>query len=132
MQWTAQLALGIESIDQQHRKIVDMINELHAAMLGGRANLEVWGILIRLNDYTEQHFAYEEQLFSEHGYPGEAEHKADHDRLIGQLKVLEEKAQRGSLVIGRELFWFLNTWLREHILHSDRQYVELLRARGVT
>jgi len=131
IQWTDELSVQIDSIDAQHKKLVDIINAMHEAMQVGKANDFMRRILADLTAYTQDHFAYEERLFKRHGYAQAAVHHDSHAILIEQLKELQGQMEQGR-AISIKVFSFLKKWLSEHILKEDRQYSQFLRSHGVT
>ncbi len=130
IQWTDDLSVQIDSVDRQHKKLVTIINDLYDSMQVGKANDLMRKILADLAAYTVEHFSYEERLFRQHAYLGAASHQNSHGLLVGQLKELQEKVDRGSPV-SITAFSFLKRWLTEHIMKEDRQYSEFLRGKGV-
>lgn len=132
MPWTEAMALGIESIDSQHRWLVGAVNTLHDEIDGREApDREVIGrILEGLVDYTMNHFLLEEELFERLGYPETAAHKAQHDDFSGKAMDLLMRFEDGDSVT-REALEFVKDWLLHHILKVDRAYVPFLKANGV-
>jgi hemerythrin len=131
IEWSDELSVGIPAIDEQHKELVGIVNDLHAAMLrreGRQALEETFGKLI---DYTGRHFATEEALFDEHEYPDAAAHKEQHAMLSEKVGELREQFESGNVTITIEVMEFLRDWLRTHIAVSDRRYVPFLRGRGV-
>jgi len=130
--WSDRYSVGIARIDAQHRKLVDLINELHEAMLEGRGNDVIEKTLDALAAYTVTHFASEEGLMKQCAYPGYAEQKAEHVRLLAQVKLLQEKSRTKGIALTLELASFLKHWLIDHIAALDKKYTAHLRAAGIT
>ncbi|HEX6735395.1 MAG TPA: bacteriohemerythrin [Azonexus sp.] len=131
MPWTDALALGIESIDQQHRWLVDATNRLHAEITQPEPQRAVLGeILEGLVDYTMNHFVLEEELFQRLGYAETPAHKAEHDAFTATAMDLLLKFEDGASV-GAPVLDFLKEWLQHHILKVDRAYAPFLIAAGV-
>lgn len=132
IEWTAQLSIGIDSIDEQHKKLVNMINALNEAMLLGESNELLGTIFTGLAAYTQKHFAYEENLFAEHGYTDSEEHKRQHNVLISQVVDLKKKfIENPQGTISADLMLFLKRWLTNHIMRTDKEYAEFLISKGV-
>ncbi|WP_196138670.1 bacteriohemerythrin [Aliikangiella sp. G2MR2-5] len=132
IEWSHKYSIGIPSIDEQHKQLIKLINQLNKAMASGESASVVAAILAGLTGYTESHFAYEEQLFEKYGYPQTEEHKKEHQRMIdriGQFHV--EFAQDPGGSISLEIMQFLTYWLTNHIQGSDREYAEYLIKKGV-
>jgi len=79
-------------------------------------------VLAELIDYTRYHFAREEELLREAGYPQLGPHHHTHDMMIEQIQDLQERFQSGDEAVGSELSQILVTWLVNHIMQEDRQY----------
>jgi hemerythrin len=124
VEWSDTLSVGIEEIDVQHQKLVDMVNEMHDAIRDRHGSDVFRKILDRLAEYTRIHFAVEESLMRILGYPEYEEHKAEHEELIGSVVDLQGKLDKGQASIGFELMHFLKVWLTKHIMESDQKYGE--------
>lgn len=131
MTWTNELSVGIDSIDEQHKKILSMINALNDAMETGNQADVMIKIFNGLAVYTQKHFAYEEDLFAKHGYAESAAHKSEHEALINQVTELKKKLDAGEARVGVELMQFLKKWLTNHIQKTDKKYTPFLTAKGV-
>ena len=132
IEWSAELSVGIDSIDEQHKKLVNMINALNDAMILGQSNELLAKIFTGLAAYTQKHFAYEENLFAEYGYTDSEEHKRKHEELINQVVELKAKfLENPEGTISADLMLFLKRWLTNHIMRSDKEYSEFLREKGV-
>jgi len=122
IEWTDELSVGIEEIDEQHKVLVGLVNEMHEAIHERHGTEAVKSILARLTDYTRIHFAVEESLMRILNYPDYESHLAEHAELQASLAELEEKVASGQKTIGFELMHFLKVWLTKHILHTDKEY----------
>lgn len=126
IQWTKDLNTGIEVLDNQHRRIVDYINQLGAAIKGSDRAL-VGAVLNELVDYTISHFAFEESLQEEAGYQYAKPHKAVHEVFIKRVAKFQEKHDAGEDV-APQLHAMLSTWLVHHIKRDDMAYVKEVNA----
>ena len=131
MRWDSSLQLGIGQIDDQHKQLVTMINDLHRAMKQRQTMATMGGILERLVSYTVYHFGHEEKLFQKHGYPEYDQHKKIHETLVGKVVEFKSKIDRGDSTISMELMDFLKDWLVSHIKGTDKKYVPFLQEKGV-
>ena len=131
IRWSENLSVGIESIDDQHKVLVGMINELYKQMQSGSAKDAVGATLGRLVEYTANHFKYEEKLFAEHNYPEQKGHQELHNKLVSQVVQFQEEFDRGEKDVSLELMEFLKEWLLTHIKKSDMAYSSYLRSYGV-
>jgi len=129
MQWRPDFNLGIEKIDNQHKKIVELINALNAAFMEDQANERLGGIFSELIDYADYHFKDEEALFSVHNFPFTKEHKRMHEGFIRKVNDLKNKFEDGQPVTFR-LISFMKQWLTDHILDADREFAALVRSKS--
>lgn len=129
--WSSTLEVGVTQIDQQHRKLVDMLNQLSDAMHNGHGKEILAKLLNDLVAYTVQHFSMEEQLMKTHRYPAEPDHKREHDDLKKPVGELQEKMKAGKITISIETMSFLKNWLNNHILASDKRLALHLNGVGV-
>lgn len=131
LDWKSEYSVDVQPIDNQHKKLFEMINQLHDAMRSGVGTRLVPVILNNLISYTRDHFADEEKLMVQAKYPGFANHKAEHEKLTSEVVRLAQGLEAGGLVMSAELLDFLQKWLRNHILTTDKQYTAHMQAAGI-
>ena len=131
MSWKDEYSVRITTIDTQHKKLVDLLNQIHEATHAGRGKEVVEKILNDLVAYTKLHFATEEEYLKKHAYPGFSQHKAEHDKLANQVLQFQQDYKSGKALMSIEIMQFLRDWLTKHILGSDKQYSPFLNSKGV-
>ena len=131
LSWNPGMSVGVGVLDEDHKKLIAMINELHAGMLAGHGNDVVGGILRRLANYTVEHFRREETYFAQTGYPGAPAHIGEHEKLKAKVMVEIGKFQAGTSGLGIETLTFLRDWLKHHIQESDKAYRLHLNSHGI-
>lgn len=129
--WNDSYKTGIEIVDSQHKKLVDLINELYSSMGKGQGNQAMGRILDELVRYTITHFSAEERLLEMAGYPDLAAHRKIHDDFTNRVKQMQRDLASGKFVMSVSLANFLKEWLSGHILGTDKKYVPHLAAKGV-
>lgn len=129
--WNDTLSVNIKEINEQHKKLIAMINDLNSAMGSGKGKDVMGQILSGLVEYTKTHFKREEELMQKHQYPGYLNHKALHDSLTKQVVDTMNKFQEGKTIETVEVMSFLKDWLVTHIQNTDRKYTAHLNGRGV-
>ena len=129
--WTDDLSVGVGIIDEQHKGLVDLINELNAAMRQRRSDSVLVGVLERLKQYTVKHFATEEEFFDKFGYPDSAAHKKAHHELVQKVLDFEAELKSGRAKVTMEIMRFLKDWLVGHIMGTDKRYGPFLNSKGV-
>lgn len=127
MKWRPDFNLGIEKIDEEHKKIVELINKLNTAFMNDTADKEIIGILDEMSDYANYHFKNEEAMFTAKNYPFSDEHIALHEKFIKKVADFRMKFESGQAIILKVL-GFLRQWLTDHILDADREYAVLVRS----
>jgi hemerythrin len=125
--WTDQLSIGIDVIDQQHRRIVEYINQLDDAGTNGHSREEIRNLIHDLVDYTISHFGFEESLQEEASYPFSKSHKKVHELFTVRVSEFQARFEKGE-DIGKGLNSLLVTWLFNHIKRDDADYVESVKA----
>lgn len=132
IEWDDKYSVGIESIDRQHKRLVNLINQLKTAVDYSTGEEFEREALDELVDYTKTHFSYEEELMEKYGYPDYEPHKAQHRKMIKQVEeVLAEYEEDHDRAMEHAL-GFLKDWLINHINGTDKEYSEFLQSKGVT
>lgn len=129
--WDINLKTGVEIVDDQHKKLVDLVNRLYDAMIGGRGNQVLGQILTELVDYTVYHFKTEEDMFRQYGYREAAQHIQEHKDLTEKAVALKAAFDGGKATITLDTMNFLKDWLVNHIMKSDKQFGPFLNSKGV-
>jgi hemerythrin len=118
--WSENLKTGIVEIDQQHKMLVEILNEFHQAVLHRQGRKQTGEILDRLIDYTQIHFDTEEAYWKSMDLRDFAAHQLKHKQLLGEVHELRRRYYDEHLNISMELLHFLKMWLEQHILHADK------------
>lgn len=129
--WTATYSVGIDSIDQQHKRLVDIINELYDGMKQGKGQQVLNRTFTELASYTQTHFKYEEDVFDKYGYMRSMSHKKEHTELLKQVALYAEQYQNGKIMMSMEVMDFLKNWLLNHILVIDKAYTDFFKEHNV-
>jgi hemerythrin-like metal-binding protein len=127
--WQPQFSVGIKEFDDDHKKLIELINALWTANRD-RRNSSMGPILDELAKYVSCHFRREEQLFQTWEFPGAAHHGESHAKLETTVSRLVEKF-RHEPVLAADVFEFLREWLIKHILGEDMIYASYFRALGL-
>lgn len=129
--WKDIYSVGIKSIDDQHLLLMNLLNELHDAVLNKADSQKIQDILNRLVRYTREHFLLEENLFAQHHYPESKAHIEEHRKLTGQVEEFTARLKKGETTLGMPMLRFLQEWLTGHILNTDQRYSQFLKQHGV-
>jgi hemerythrin-like metal-binding protein len=120
--WEDKYSVNIEEIDEEHKQLVHMINELYSAMETGRGKEVLSLILDKLIDYVKTHFTAENILMEEISYPGREEHKKEHSNFIKKVLGFQKSFKEGKYGLSVEVIFYLKEWLMTHIMESDKKY----------
>ncbi|MGA7721868.1 MAG: bacteriohemerythrin [Ignavibacteriaceae bacterium] len=131
IEWTNDYSVGIQSIDQQHKIWIGLINKLHDAMRKGEGKKILSDIFEEIVAYTKTHLKNEEALFDKYNYPDTAAHKIVHDKLTKQVIEQQQDIKNGKALITMEVMSFLKNWLIDHIQNTDKKYSAFLISKGV-
>ena len=123
IEWSNDFSVGIQEIDEQHKVLVGILNELSEAIDDRRGTELRNEIIDRLLEYTRTHFTVEESLMRILGYTRYEEHKQEHERVVVQLINFIDKLHHENMST-YELLFFLRSWLINHIMKSDKAYEE--------
>jgi hemerythrin len=130
--WNDSYSVNIREIDEQHKKLIMLVNVLHTSMKEGKGKEVIGEILDELVKYTSYHFSFEESLFGKYGYAEAMMHVRQHNDLIADVKKFIEKYNTGSTVLSIDLLNFLKDWLTNHIVGTDKKYSAFLNSKGVS
>lgn len=131
IKWNEKLSVKINSIDDQHKILINMINEFYE-MIGDKSNDELISALIKkMKEYTVVHFSYEEKLFKEYNYSDFETHKKEHQGFVDKVIDLEKRFNDGKIIMSFEITKFLKDWLIKHIQGTDMKYTNFLVRKGV-
>jgi len=129
MPWTKELEFGIEVIDTQHKKLIDLINKLYDSMKTNKGLDHLLPVYDELLEYTVYHFDFEEDFIDKNGYEHVPNHRQLHEKLKSEVMSQRDKFVNGEAVIGFNLLSFLEDWVRSHILIQDRKYVDFIMSK---
>lgn len=139
IEWSNALRVGVKEIDDQHKRLIEMLNELNDAIHGDWGREARKDIIDRLIEYTREHFATEENVMSISGYPDIETHKKQHENLIVMVKNYVKKYEQDPnasnydllfYAASYDLLFFLRRWLIEHIIKNDKALGDYLVKTG--
>jgi hemerythrin len=129
LEWSPDLSMGVEIIDDQHKRLVDYVNQLDEARIR-RDRGAIAKVIGELVDYTVSHFAFEEVMMEEAGYRFLKAHKRVHATFIEHVGVFQQRFKSGEDVelVATDMQATLVKWLMKHIKCEDMDYSETVRA----
>lgn len=129
--WLSKYELGISEIDNQHKKLVKLINELYEAFMKNQHIEKTEEVINELVKYTEYHFGAEEKYQRIFEYPDIDAHVEKHNAFIQKIKDFQRDYQQNPNYLTFKIVNFLKEWLRDHILIEDQKYADLFKKNGL-
>jgi hemerythrin len=132
LEWEPSLSMGVDTLDLQHRELIDRINDLRTAVSQGQARTETGRMIEFLDEYVKVHFTMEETLMKRKKYRDYVSHRQEHLNFLTMFlemkKQYEALAAEGAVLsfLAVELDRKLGAWLIEHIAKVDRQFGDFL------
>ena len=130
--WKPEYSVNVEEIDEQHKKLVSLIDKLYNSIYSFKTREELGGILEELIEYADYHFSTEEKYFDKFNYEYSEEHKREHEIFREKMLDLNKKFKNKELEISFELMDFLEDWLLDHLMEQDQKYVKCFIEHGLS
>ncbi len=118
--------VGYDLIDNDHDEFISLLNKLEAAV-----NTDFPALFQQLYEHTEQHFDRENQLMKQFSFPGETEHKGEHQRVLGEFKQFKSRVDKGLIAFGRSFVKDrLPQWFGLHVTTMDSALAARINMRS--
>ena len=125
--WKDEYSVGIDVLDDDHRKLLNLINKFQTAVQYQTGEVFEKEALTEVIDYTKYHFEREEKMMEEAGYDDIEAHKKIHQSMIAKIdEFMLNYDKQGHLAL-QEVAEYLQTWLVEHINGTDQDYSAVLK-----
>ena len=136
IQWESQYELGIKSIDDQHKRLIEITSHLSELLTNATNGEDIYDDMVTIIDsltqYTISHFQFEEALFHKYNYASKEAHIEEHNKLIQEISNLDLRAiDEDQVTYGKKILKFLISWVFKHISGSDFLYRELFIKNNV-
>jgi hemerythrin len=129
--WKNKYSVGVGDLDNQHRAIMDRLDELHEEMLNGKVNEAVAPLISGLVSLAGEHFATEERLMESTKFPGLADHRAKHQRLSRKVGEFIARHDTGDRAAYCQFMYFVRDWMTKHMEKEDQEYAPWLAKHGI-
>ncbi len=130
-QWKDKYTVNITVIDEQHKKFLNIINELKLIINSNSCEEKVSEIFFKLAYLIDHYFIKEEIYFNDLKYPNFEQHKAAHNQFVERIIQFQKDVENNKPKLCLEIYQYLEKWFDEHILKYDKEAVEYLRKSGV-
>lgn len=129
--WTEEtMGVKVKSLDDQHRHLSELVQELRKAITERRGHQEALKMLINICEQARHHVVFEESILETHGYPGLIEHQEDHAVWLKDINEMRRSVENGKVSI-QIATRSLELWFAKHIIEKDRQYMAFLRRKNI-
>jgi hemerythrin len=131
IEWDEMYSVNVKEIDDQHKGLFRIINDLNDAVSEGKAQDIIDATVHKMIEYAKVHFTTEEKYMTKFNYHDYPQHKTEHDRF--NIKVLEmnTRLKSGVYIMSTEISRFLKDWLTNHILVTDKKYGPFFNENGL-
>jgi hemerythrin len=129
--WDDKYSVGISSIDEEHKKFIDIINKIINAKQRTDNLKEITEILNKMNNYVLTHFANEETYMIKCNYPEYEDHRKEHQDFSIKTMAFLDSVTKGDFQLACEILEHLKNWLVNHIQGTDRKYINCFRKYGL-
>lgn len=128
-EWKTEYEIGHKVIDAQHRRLIEIVNQLEDAVAGGKRRSQLIAIIDQLERYVEVHFNMEEHKMRESGYPGLDEHMREHRAFTQKLVSFSLPIRQGKSWPAATMLRWLIDWIGNHITIQDQRYAPWIAGR---
>lgn len=129
--WRKEYELGIVTIDEQHKKLIGIINTLSKDISEGLSRGDISSAIVRMEEYIKEHFSLEEKFFIACSYENAAEHIVEHDVFLEKTEEFRKRAKTDDAILSVEMLGYLEGWFLHHVLVTDKKYVDVFRRCGM-
>jgi hemerythrin-like metal-binding protein len=119
IEWKKEFEVGVPDVDHEHQEIINLINNLHTAMSGENATISVMDFLGEIHAHVSAHFALEEKIMRTRKYDQYRDHKADHERLLDELRDIMDDFEENAYFSDQEFAAHVERWFIEHFKTKD-------------
>ncbi len=131
IKWRDSYSVGIDSIDSEHKKLVELINDVFMVVRDKGHGETLNQAVEKLLEYTRDHFAAEEKAMEEADYPLLEDHRKEHARLEQEVVDFQQRLREEGGELRVDLYHFLRDWLTHHIIECDKGYSAYLVKKAV-
>jgi hemerythrin-like metal-binding protein len=131
LEWDQNYSVGLNEIDEQHKKFISLINSLYDAMSVGQSKAVLDDLIRQLSEYAIYHFHLEEKYMQDFNYPEFEEHKKLHESFTQKIEQFKNEYYSGKLLLSVEIITYMKDWLLHHILIADYKFSDLFKEKGI-
>jgi hemerythrin len=129
-EWKDEYTSGIAAIDEQHKVIVKLMNDLFEYIRTDNGEA-VKGVFVELLKYAHYHFGLEAELFERHDYEGRRRHVAEHEHFIDKVKSLMISGYLTDRNVAIDTLHYLRSWFQDHMMETDMEYSNYFKMKEI-
>ena len=121
MEWADNLSVGVDTIDNQHKELINRVNQFFAALRSQSGKEETLKVLAFLSSYVVNHFRDEEAIQVRYNYPKHQEHRKLHKDFLETVKTMAADIEKNGVTSAGStmIAMTVSNWLVNHISRQD-------------
>ena len=134
----SKMSVTIELIDNHHKKLLNIINELYTTIRENSQKKDILIIVDKLIKYTQYHFSVEEAYFEKFDFKESDSHKKEHTHFINMFQEIKDTIEKSKINMNKsainlaeDIFKYLVNWFINHVTKCDKEYIELFKENGI-
>lgn len=131
IKWNEKYSVNISLIDEQHKKLFELINKANIVEELNNNTKDVLEILDEMTEYALKHFETEEHYMKEFNFPDYQAHRNEHIKFTNTTIVYKNRVVGGDYQIINEILEYLKQWLVNHIQVTDKKYIDCFKSNGL-
>ena len=129
--WDENFSVDVAIVDEQHKVLFDIINELIDANRIKVDSEKLSDIVIKIANYAQYHFQTEEQFMVDHNYADSTTHKGQHEEFIYKTSTFCTEIALHEEGVPIKILSYLINWLTAHILKTDMKMKPFYKEIGL-
>ncbi len=119
IEWKQEFSVGVPAVDYEHRELIGLINQVHERLNTQGSDMTIAEFLGEIYARIAAHFALEEKIMRERRYDQYDDHKADHERLLDEIRDIMDDHESRRRYDEHDFARRLGAWFTEHFRTRD-------------
>ncbi len=131
IKWNDNYSVNISLIDEQHKKLFELINKANIVEVFNNNTKDVLAILDQMTEYALKHFETEEHYMKVFNFPGFKPHRNEHIDFTNTAIDYKNRVVGGDYQIINEILEYIMEWVVNHIQVTDKEYIDCFKKNGL-